>query len=56
MQIVRFTQTAIPHKQQCEAHVWCSSGEREWERESEKESLIDHVGYGSLRELSKIAA
>ena len=22
----------------------------------EKESLIDHVGYGSLRELSKIAA
>lgn len=26
------------------------------EKGREKESLIDHVGYGSLRELSKIAA
>lgn len=26
------------------------------ETEGEKESLIDHVGYGSLREMSEIAA
>lgn len=38
LQIVGRAQGAIPCEQQCEAHVWCGLGKREW-RENERKRV-----------------
>lgn len=54
LQIVQYTRTAIPQEQQCEAHVWCSSGGREWSKKERKRVWLIMWAMGACESCRKL--